>query len=125
LQQAAVTAVQFPDAYYDRLLVDYGRRRETFLASLDRVGLKYSRPQGAYYVLVDMSRYVIDDDVAFCEWMAREVGVAGVPGSSFFHRPTHHLVRFHFAKREETLVEAGRRLGRLEELVHRRGRPVH
>jgi aspartate/methionine/tyrosine aminotransferase len=125
LQQAAVTAVQFPDAYYDRLLVDYGRRREVFLASLDRVGLEYSRPQGAYYVLVDMSRYVIDDDVAFCEWMAREVGVAGVPGSSFFHRPTHHLVRFHFAKREETLVEAGRRLGRLEELARRRGRPVH
>jgi aspartate/methionine/tyrosine aminotransferase len=124
LQRAAVTAVQFPDAYYDRLLTDYGERRDAFLASLDRVGLEYSRPQGAYYVLVDMSRYVVDDDVAFCEWMAREVGVAGVPGSSFFHRPTHHLVRFHFAKRKETLAEAGRRLGRLEELARGRGRPV-
>lgn len=125
LQEAAVTAVQFPASYYERLVVDYGQRREVFLASLDRVGLEYSRPQGAYYVLVDMSRYVVDDDVSFCEWMAREVGVAAVPGSSFFHRPTHHLVRFHFAKREATLVEAGRRLGRLDELARRRGRPVH
>jgi len=120
LQRAAVTAVNFPDSYYHRLLADYTERRDVFLGSLDGAGLEYYRPQGAYYVLVDVSRYGVDDDVAFCEWMAREVGVAGVPGSSFFHRPTNHLVRLHFAKRKETLVEAGRRLRRLDALA--RGR---
>jgi aspartate/methionine/tyrosine aminotransferase len=120
LQHAAVTAVGFPDEYYDHLTVEYAERRDVFLAALDRAGLAYARPEGAYYVLVDMSRYGVTDDVAFCEWMAREVGVAGVPGSSFFAKPTHHLVRFHFAKRIETLVEAGRRLARLDELARNR-----
>jgi aspartate/methionine/tyrosine aminotransferase len=120
LQRAAVTAVNFPDSYYDRLLADYAERRDVFLESLDLAGLEYYRPQGAYYVLVDVSRYGVDDDVAFCEWMAREVGVAGVPGSSFFHQPTNHLVRFHFAKQKATLVEAGRRLRRLDALARRR-----
>jgi len=120
LQRAAVTAVNFPDSYYHRLLADYVERRDVFLGSLDLAGLDYYRPQGAYYVLVDVSRYGVDDDVAFCEWMAREVGVAGVPGSSFFHRPTNHLVRFHFAKQRETLVEAGHRLRRLDALARRR-----
>jgi aspartate/methionine/tyrosine aminotransferase len=117
LQRAAVTAVNFPDSYYHRLLADYAERRDVFLGALDLAGLEYYRPQGAYYVLVDVSRYRVDDDVAFCEWMAREVGVAGVPGSSFFHRPTNHLVRFHFAKQRETLVEAGLRLRRLDALA--------
>jgi aspartate/methionine/tyrosine aminotransferase len=117
LQRAAVTAVSFPDSYYDQLVVDYTERRDVFLGALDQAGLTYSRPQGAYYVLVDVSRYGVDDDVAFCEWMARDVGVAGVPGSSFFAEPTHHLVRFHFAKRKDTLVEAGRRLAKLDELA--------
>jgi aspartate/methionine/tyrosine aminotransferase len=121
LQRAAVTAVNFPDSYYDRLLAEYTERRDVFLESIDLAGLEYYRPQGAYYVLVDVSRYGVDDDVAFCEWMAREVGVAGVPGSSFFHRPTNHLVRLHFAKRTETLVEAGRRLRRLDQLARGRG----
>jgi aminotransferase len=102
------------------LLADYAERRDVFLESLDLAGLEYYRPQGAYYVLVDVSRYGVDDDVAFCEWMAREVGVAGVPGSSFFHQPTNHLVRFHFAKQKATLVEAGRRLRRLDALARRR-----
>jgi aminotransferase len=119
LQAAAVTALAFPDSYYDGLLAEYVEKRDAFLGALDAAGLVYSRPAGAYYVLVDMSPYGVRDDVAFCEWMAREVGVAGVPGSSFFHEPTHHLVRFHFAKRLETLAEAGRRLLRLRELTAR------
>jgi aminotransferase len=120
LQEAAVTALNFPASYYDDLVVSYRERRDVFLDALDRAGLTYSRPEGAYYVLVDVSRYGVRDDVEFCEWMAREVGVAGVPGSSFFREPTNHLVRFHFAKRIETLVEAGRRLRRLDELARRR-----
>jgi len=69
-----------------------------------------------YYVLVDISDFGHKDDLAFCHWLAKEVGVAGVPGSSFFHEPVNHLIRFHFAKREETLIESGQRLLRLKEL---------
>jgi aminotransferase len=64
-------------------------------------------------VLVDIGEFGFEDDVAFAEWLAREVGVAGVPGSSFFREPVRHLIRFHFAKRAETLVQAGERLQQL------------
>ncbi|HEY3594762.1 MAG TPA: aminotransferase class I/II-fold pyridoxal phosphate-dependent enzyme [Polyangiaceae bacterium] len=120
LQEAALTALAFPESYYEGLIADYSEKRDVFLAALDRAGLRYSRPQGAYYVLVDISRYGAPDDVAFAEWMAKEVGVAGVPGSSFFREPVHDFVRFHFAKRRETLEEAGRRLLRLDELAEKR-----
>jgi aspartate/methionine/tyrosine aminotransferase len=115
LQEAAVTALRFDDAYYAELLASYTRKRDVFLTALDEAGLRYTTPQGAYYVLVDVSEFSRDDDVAFCEWLAREVGVAAVPGSSFFHEPVRHLIRFHFAKREETLAEAGARLKGLRE----------
>jgi aminotransferase len=65
--------------------------------------------------MVDVSEFCRDDDVGFCEWLAREVGVAAVPGSSFFHEPVRHLIRFHFAKREETLAAAGERLKTLRD----------
>jgi aminotransferase len=115
LQEAAITALQFPDSYYDELLAAYTRKRDVFLAGLDEAGLDYTRPQGAYYVLVDISGFDASDDVAFCEWLARRVGVAAVPGSSFFREPVRHLIRFHFAKREATLVTAGQRLGNLRQ----------
>ncbi len=76
---------------------------------------------GAYYVLVDVGRYETEDDVRFCEWLAREVGVAAVPGSSFFREGVHNLIRFHFAKKEETLREAGRRLKGLDAAWKERG----
>ncbi len=120
LQEAAVTALGFDDRYYAELLASYTRKRDVFLGALEEAGLCYTRPQGAYYVLVDVSEFTRDDDVGFCEWLAREVGVAAVPGSSFFHEPVRHLIRFHFAKREETLVEAGARLQRLREQWGRR-----
>jgi aspartate/methionine/tyrosine aminotransferase len=66
------------------------------------------------------ARYDVRDDVEFCEWMAREVGVAGVPGATFFREPTHYLVRFHFAKKLETLALAGHRLARLDALARAR-----
>jgi aminotransferase len=115
LQEAAVTALDFPLSYYEQLQAAYTRRRECFLGYLDRAGLRYTVPQGAYYVLVDISDFGFADDTAFCVWMAREIGVAAVPGSSFFQEPVNHLVRFHFAKREETLAAAGSRLLRLKE----------
>lgn len=117
LQEAVITGLGFPMSYYDQLQADYTRRRDTFLAYLDRTGLSYSRPEGAYYVLVDISDFDFPDDTAFCHWLAKEIGVAAVPGSSFFHEPVRHLIRFHFAKRLETLIEAGERLLRLKERV--------
>ena len=115
LQEAAVTALKFPDSYYGELLATYTRKRDVFLAALDDAGLRYTEPQGAYYVLVDVSEFTRDDDVGFCEWLAQEVGVAAVPGSSFFQEPVRHLIRFHFAKREATLAEAGERLKKLRD----------
>ncbi len=113
LQEAAVTALRFPDSYYESLAAGYAERRAVFLRALDDAGLAYTAPQGAYYVMVDVERLCAGDDVGFCEWMAREVGVAGVPGSSFFHEEVHRFVRFHFAKKVDTLREAGARLGQL------------
>ena len=115
LQEAAVTALEFPDRYYAELAAKYAALRDVFAGWLDRAGLRYTRPQGAYYVMADVSEFGVKDDVAFCEWLAREVGVAAVPGSSFFREPVRHLIRFHFAKREQTLNAAGERLVRLRE----------
>lgn len=115
LQAAAVTALELPDSYYSDLRAAYTEKRDLFLGYLDAAGLTYSRPQGAYYVMVDISEFGWKDDVEFCEWLAREIGVAAVPGSSFFHEPVRHLIRFHFAKRSETLAAAGERLLRLRE----------
>jgi aminotransferase len=117
LQEAAVTALDFPLSYYEKLQTEYTRRRECFLGYLDQVGLNYTLPQGAYYVLVDISEFGFDDDTAFCTWLTKEIGVATVPGSSFFHEPVNHLIRFHFAKREETLKATGERLMKLKERI--------
>ena len=117
LQEAAVTALNFPQSYYQRLQAEYTRRKEVFLGCLDACGLQYVDPQGAYYVLVDITAFGRRDDTEFCRWLAREVGVAAVPGSSFFREPVNHLIRLHFAKSEETLRQTGERLMRLKELA--------
>ncbi|MDR2963022.1 MAG: aminotransferase class I/II-fold pyridoxal phosphate-dependent enzyme [Bacteroidales bacterium] len=119
LQEAAVTALNFGEEYYRELQEHYTRKRDFFLKGLDELGLKYTTPQGAYYVMVDVSEFGVSDDVAFCEWLAREVGVAAVPGSSFFRGNVHHLIRFHFAKNEETLQAALDRLQTLREKVQK------
>jgi aminotransferase len=110
LQKAAVTALLFDDSYYKELALHYSSKRTLFLKLLDNAGLSYIPPNGAYYVMVDISESGATDDVAFCEWMAGEIGVAAVPGSSFFREKTNNFIRFHFAKKDETLLEAGRRL---------------
>ena len=115
MQEAAVTGLQFPDSYYSELQASYSAKRDLFLGHLRRAGLSFSEPEGAYYVLVDISEFGWPDDRAFCEWMIAHVGVATVPGSSFFREPVHHLIRFHFAKRPETLIAAGERLLGLRE----------
>jgi aminotransferase len=122
LQEAAVTALQLPDSYYAELQAAYTEKRDLFLKFLDQAGMSYTRPAGAYYVMVDISEFGWENDSEFCEWLARDVGVAAVPGSSFFREPVRHLIRFHFAKRPETLAAAGHRLLKLREkaaLQHR------
>jgi aminotransferase len=113
LQQAAVAALHFPPEYYHQLIRDYTRRRELFTGYLRKAGLRFVEPQGAYYVLVNIDDFGHPDDTAFCHWLAREIGVAAVPGSSFFAEPVKNLIRFHFAKRDKTLSAAGERLMRL------------
>ena len=113
LMEAAVTGLKFDDEYYDKLAAHYAHMKEVFVGGLKELGLTYTDPQGAYYVLVDVSEFGVKDDVKFCEWMAQYVGVAAVPGSSFFREDVHHLIRFHFAKKDDTLKEAIRRLATL------------
>ena len=110
LQEAAVTALELPDSYYTDLQALYTQKRAMFMEYLHSAGLDYTEPQGAYYVMIDISEFGWRSDTAFCEWMAREAGVAAVPGSSFFHEPVNNLIRLHFAKRSETLAAAGERL---------------
>lgn len=115
LQHAVVTALNFPASYYDELAAEYSRSRDVLLGYLDEVGLPYTPPEGAYFVMVDISRFAYASDVEFSHWMAREIGVAPVPGSSFFPQTEHRFIRLNFAKRAETLHAAGRRLLRLRE----------
>ena len=79
LQEAAIAGLEFPDSYYRGLLDEYTAKRSLFLRGLDEAGLSYTRPEGAYYVMVDVAEFGVTDDVAFCEWLARTVGVAAVP----------------------------------------------
>ena len=113
LMEAAVTGLNFGDEYYQDLQAHYTHMKNLFAGGLQQLGFRITEPQGAYYVLLDVSEFGVQDDYAFAAWMAEKVGVAAVPGSSFFREPVHHLVRFHFAKEDATLNEA---LSRLESL---------
>lgn len=123
LQEAAVTGLNFPQSYYDGLLALYTAKRKRFLDGLDKIGLKHNIPQGTYFVMVDIQdflnlpQFAGYSDLEFCEWMIREIGVAAVPGSSFFREPVNNLIRLHFARSEETIDEALRRLSRMSELL--------
>jgi len=113
LQHAVVTALRFPESYYAGLAAEYAAGRDILLGYLERTGLAFSRPEGAYFVMVDISPFGHASDVEFAHWMTREIGVAPVPGSSFFATPEHRYVRLNFAKRPATLHAAGERLLRL------------
>ena len=113
LQEAAVTGLKFGDDYYKWLKDKYTGKRDLFLRGLDDIGIAHTVPQGAYYILLDISEFGFDSDLEFCETLARDVGVGAVPGSSFFREPVNNLIRLHFAKKDETLNEA---LNRLESI---------
>lgn len=110
LQEAAIAGLELPASYYAGLQATYTAKRETFLGHLRRTGLPFTEPQGAYYVLLDISSLGFATDTEAAEWFVREIGVAGVPGSSFFREPEHRFIRFHFAKKEDTLHAAGEKL---------------
>ncbi|AKN31772.1 aminotransferase [Clostridium carboxidivorans P7] len=114
LQKAACAGLSLEESYYDELNKIYEKKKKLFLNGLDEIGLKYFEPQGAYYVLVDISEFGWKDDYEFCKWMAKEIGVAAVPGSSFFKENVNNYIRFHFAKKDETLIEAIERLKKLK-----------
>ena len=117
LQEAAVTGLKFGDEYYKDLQAKYTKKKDLFLKGLDDIGISHTIPQGAYYVLLDISEFGYESDLEFCEVLARDVGVGAVPGSSFFRENVNHLIRLHFAKKDETLYEALNRLEHIREKI--------
>lgn len=123
LQEAATVGLLFGEEYYEKLLDTYTEKRDYFLKGLDEIGLKHNVPQGTYFVLVDIQEF-LDlpqfagyTDLLFCEWMIKNIGVAAVPGSSFFKEPVYNLIRLHFAKDQKTLESALVCLRKLPELT--------
>lgn len=114
LQHAVVAALNFPAAYYAELAEKYAASRDVLLGYLEQTGLSYTRPEGSYFVMVDISPFGYASDVDFAHWMTREIGVAPVPGSSFFAPGEHRYIRLNFAKQPATLHAAGARLLRLK-----------
>lgn len=119
LMEAAVTGLCFDDFYYKELQAHYTHMKELFTGGLDELGFTFTRPQGAYYVLMDISEYGYSDDLLFCEDLARKVGVGAVPGSSFFKEPENRYIRFHFAKKDDTLEAALDRLADMKNKMKR------
>jgi len=117
LQEAGVTALSLPPSYYEQLAADYKGRRDLLLSILEDAGFACYKPFGAYYIMTDIARFGFPNDVRFVEFLIREIGVAAVPGSSFYSNPTDgaQQVRFAFCKKLETLQEVGRRLRRLRD----------
>lgn len=124
LQEAVIPGLQFGQDYYEDLAAKYTHKKELLLKGLDDLRIPHNRPEGAYYVLLDISEFGYDSDLQFCEDLAREVGVGAVPGSSFFREPVNHLVRLHFAKRDETLYDDLNRLELLRAKIPVRCKPV-
>jgi aminotransferase len=120
LQEAAAAGLRFPASYYDALLREYTERRELLLKGLDDLGIQHTTPDGAYYVMLDISEYGYESDLDFCEKLAERVGVGAVPGSSFFREGVNNLIRLHFAKKKDTLYEALNRLENMKEKMRKR-----
>ena len=120
LQEAAVTGLRFGDDYYRDLQAKYTEKRNLFLKGLDDIGIAHTVPQGAYYILLDISEFGYESDLEFCEVLARDVGVGAVPGSSFFREDVNNLIRLHFAKKNDTLYEALNRLEHIRKKIRKR-----
>lgn len=110
LQEAAVIGLEFSNAYYDELQKLYTHKKDLFINGLKELNIPHTEPQGAYYVMVDISEFGYDSDLDFCVDLIKNVGVAAVPGSSFFKEEENRYIRFHFAKKDETLLAALDRL---------------
>ena len=110
LQEAAVVGLEFSDAYYDELQKLYTHKKDLFINGLKELNIPHTEPQGAYYVIVNISEFGYDSDLDFCVDLIKNVGVAAVPGSSFFKEEENRYIRFHFAKKDETLLAALNRL---------------
>lgn len=110
LQEAAVVGLEFDEDYYDELQKLYTHKKDLFLNGLKELNIPHTEPQGAYYVMVDISEFGYDSDLDFCVDLIKNVGVAAVPGSSFFKEEENRYIRFHFAKKDETLLAALDRL---------------
>lgn len=117
LMEACLVGLHAPLSYYDELGALYEHMKALFVGGLKELGFRYTDPQGAYYVMVNVGEFAKGNDVEFCEWMARNVGVAAVPACTFFKEDVHDWVRFHFAKRDETLYEALERLSTLHKKI--------
>lgn len=117
LMEAAVVGLNMPDSYYEEFGAHYAHMKKIFTEGLDNIGIPYTDPQGTYFVLADIGPYLKkgQSDVEFCEEMTRKVGVATVPGSSFFREDVNNIVRIHFAKKDETLYAALDRLSQIKE----------
>jgi aspartate/methionine/tyrosine aminotransferase len=117
LQEAGAAALALPRAYYENLANGYRARRDRLMPALTEAGFRCFRPRGAYYVMTDISGFGFADDVAFTKYLVKEIGVAAVPGSSFYNDPRDGAkqVRFAFCKKDATLDEAGNRLKKLRD----------
>lgn len=122
LQEAIIAGLMLGEDYYKELQETYTRKRDFFLKGLDRIGLKHNIPQGTYFVMIDIQDF-LDlpqfkgfSDLEFCEWMIRNIGLAAVPGSSFFREPVNRYIRLHFARSEEVLNESLLRLERMTKI---------
>jgi len=115
LQEAGAAALDLPDSYYQKLAENYRTRRDHLIPALAEAGFRCFKPRGAYYVMTDISGFDFADDLAFTQHLVKDIGVAAVPGSSFYNDPRDgaRQVRFAFCKRDQTLDEAGRRLRKL------------
>jgi len=124
LQEAVAAALALGRPYYQELAVEYRARRDLLVRALAAAGFAPNTPDGAYYVLCDIRPFGFQDDTVFAHWLVSEVGVAGVPGSSFFSRKElgQHLIRFTFCKTRDVLDEAGKRLRETKALAARRSR---
>lgn len=122
LQEAGTHALRLPPSYYDKLQADYEARRDRILGVLKDVGFRCFDPDGAYYVMTDISAFGYKDDVEFARFLVKDIGVAVVPGSSFYHEPAlgRSQVRFTFCKKDETLAAAEERLQKLKSLPNLR-----
>lgn len=119
LMEAVTVGLNFSDSYYEELQNHYTHMKDLFCGGLRDLGFSFAEPQGAYYVLVDISRYGYKDDYEFAVDLAKKVGVGAVPGSSFFKENINSYVRFHFAKKDETLLAALDRLSDINSVFNK------